>query len=563
MLVLIVALNIALGSSGAAVAAYPAAPHGTGGAVSSAVQDATDAGLEILRAGGNAADAAVATALALAVVHPQAGNLGGGGFAVVKFGDEVAALDFRETAPAGASTDMFVDSKGVPMPERSLVGPLAAGTPGSSVGLHELHRRYGRLEWPAVVAPAIRLAAEGFVVSPRLAEALTQSAELLGRFPETAKVWLPDGAPPSAGQSMRLPDLAATLRSYANRGPEAVTSGAAAAAVEAVSKRYGGRLRAQDLEYYRPVWREPVRFRANSWEVASMPLPSSGGIILGQAASMLERTGWADAPRFGALRDHLLVEALRRAYADRFMLGDPRTTRATATQLLAAPWLGRRAASIDHRRATPSNSVRPWTAGGRTESTETTHLSVVDADGNLVSLTTTLNGSFGCGLLVPGVGYLLNNEMDDFAVAPGVANQFGLVQGEANAVEPGKRMLSSMSPTVAWQDGRSLALGSPGGSRIPTATLQVLLNVIVDGDELQAAVDRPRVHHQWLPDQIEVEPEALSPETRSALERRGHRVEERQTIGEVCAVTRSPDGTVTAAADPRGPGHAGIVKEAE
>ena len=541
-------------------AAHPAAPRGTGGAVASAAPAATEAGLEILAAGGNAVDAAVATALALAVVHPQAGNLGGGGFAVVRFGDETAALDFRETAPARSTPDMYLDTDGELIPDSSLIGPLAAGTPGSPAGLAELHRRYGGLEWSRVVAPAIRLADDGFVVTPRLARALVADRTLLERFPETARVWIPEGRPPTAGEVIRLPELAATLRAYAERGPEAVTSGVAAAAVEAVSRRYGGILRAKDLEHYRPVWREPIRFRAFGWEVASMPLPSSGGIILGQVAGMLERVGWAEAPRFGALRAHLFAESCRRAYADRFLLGDPRTTRATSTQLLDNGWLSRRARSIDPIRATPSSSIRSWPGSTSAESSETTHLSVVDGDGNVVSLTTTLNGSFGCGLMVPGMGYLLNNEMDDFAAAPGRPNQFGLVQGEANAVGPGKRMLSSMAPTVAWNGDVTVALGSPGGSRIPTATLQVLLNLMVDSDALQAAVDRPRVHHQWLPDRIDVEPDAVAPETRAALERRGHVVSEREAVGEVCAVRRMDDGTVEGAADPRGPGAAAVVR---
>jgi gamma-glutamyltranspeptidase/glutathione hydrolase len=541
-------------------AAHPAAPRGSGGAVASAAPAATRAGIEMLEAGGNAADAAVATALALAVVHPQAGNLGGGGFAVVRFGDETTALDFRETAPARASAGMYLDANGDLIPDSSLIGPLAAGTPGSPAGLAELHQRYGRLEWARVVEPAIRLAADGFEVTPRLADALADSRELLERFPETSRIWVPDGRLPVPGDLMRIPDLASTLRAYADRGPKALTEGAAAVTVEAVSRRYGGILRAADLEHYRPVWREPIRFRAFGWDVASMPLPSSGGIILGQVSAMLERIGWAAAPRFGAARAHLFAESCRRSYADRFLLGDPRTSRASSSELLDGRWLSSRARSIDRNRATPSTTVRSWPDTGKAESPETTHLSVVDADGNVVSLTTTLNGSFGCGLVVPGMGYLLNNEMDDFAAAPGRPNQFGLVQGEANAVGPGKRMLSSMAPTVAWAGDVTVAVGSPGGSRIPTATLQVLLNLVVDGDPLQAAVDRPRVHHQWLPDRLEFEADALSPETRVSLERRGHVVRERDAVGEVCAVRRLGDGTVEAAADPRGPGAAAVVR---
>jgi len=544
------------------MAANPAPPTGTGGAVASAAPGATDAGLEILRAGGNAVDAAVATAVALAVVHPQAGNLGGGGFAVLRMDGEVATLDFREAAPAAADHDMYLDEDGNPVAEKSLVGPLAAGIPGSPAGLWELHRRYGKLEWAEVVAPAARLAGDGFVVTQRLENSVRKAAKLLGRFPETAAVWLPEGRPPKAGSVMKIPSLAATLRAYAERGPEAITTGPLAEAIVAVSDRHGGVITAADLAAYRPVWRAPVLFDAFGWHVASMPLPSSGGIILAQSAGLLERCDWQDAPRFGAERTQLLVEAWRRAYADRVLLGDPATSQASEADLLDEAWLDRRAAELRSDRATPSAEVRPWSPTPAPESTETTHLSVADGAGNVVSLTTTLNGSFGCGLLVPGAGFLLNNEMDDFAAAPGRPNLYGLIQGEANAVGPGKRMLSSMSPTVAWREAETLALGSPGGSTIPTVTVQVLLNVLVDGDDIQTAVDRPRVHHQWMPDEIVVEGDALAPETAWVLEDRGYELTPRRQLGEVDAVRVTSSGTVEAAADPRGPGAAGVVDPA-
>jgi len=539
-------------------AANPSAVRGTGGAVASAEAEATRVGVGVLRSGGNAVDAAVATALALAVVHPQAGNLGGGGFAVLRIGDEITSLDFRETAPAAARRDMYLDASGVPIREASWVGPLAAGVPGSPHGLHALHRKHGRLPWGAVVAPAIRLAADGFTVSDRLARDIETERELLARFPATASVWLPGGQPPEPGRRMTLPDLAVTLELYARLGPEAITKGAVAAAIEAASQRHGGILTAADLAAYTPRWRPPVRFEAYGWQLASMPLPSSGGIILGQTLGILERVGWAAFPRFGADRSHLLAEAWRRAFADRFLLGDPGSTRADAAQLLARDWLDLRAGQIRPRRATRSKKVRPWYGPSPEEAAETTHLSVVDGDGNAVSLTTTLNGWFGCGLLVEGVGFLLNNEMDDFAAVPGRSNYFGLVQSEANAVGPGKRMLSSMSPTVAWRGGEVLVLGSPGGPRIPTATTQVFLNLVVDSDELQAAVDRPRIHHQWLPDAIWFEPDALSPETAAVLEKRGHELRTRESIGKVHAVRRRGDGAVSAAGDPRGPGAAAV-----
>jgi gamma-glutamyltranspeptidase/glutathione hydrolase len=548
--------------AGTAWAASTPATIGTGGAVASADALATAAGLEILRAGGNAVDSAVATALALAVVYPEAGNLGGGGFAVVKVGDRVTTLDFREIAPAAASRTMYLDAAGNPIPNASIAGPLASGVPGSPAGLWELHRKLGKLPWPQVVAPARKLAAEGFPIDRHLHELLgkEETRKLLLPFPETAKVWYPGGAPPAIGAVLRLPELAATLGRYAEHGPEGVTKGPAAQAIESAAKRHGGILTAADLAAYQPVWREPLRLSGFGWEIASMPLPSSGGILLGQTMGILERSDWSKLPRFGADRDHLLIEAFRRAYADRFLLGDPSTTQATAAQLLAPAWLEKRAGGIRRDHATPSTEVGAWSPGaGGGESTETTHLSVIDAAGNLVALTTTLNGLFGCGLYVPEAGFFLNNEMDDFATAPGKPNMFGLIQGEANAVAPGKRMLSSMMPTIAWKGTEALALGGRGGSRIPTNSIQVLLNVIADGDPLQTALDRPRLHHQWLPDRIEAEADALSPETRAELERRGHTVLVNDVTAKVHAVHRLADGRVEAGSDPRGTGTGGVV----
>ena len=342
-------------------AAVPA-PIGTGGAVAAADPLAVEVGLAILRDGGNAVDAAVATALALAVVYPEAGNLGGGGFAVVRMGGDLAALDFREVGPARARHDMYLDAEGKPVPGASLVGPLAAGVPGSPAGLHALHQRFGRLPWTRVVAPARRLAAEGFRVSRYLHDLLGKEAtrKLLSRFPESARVWLPKGEPPAIGSVLQLPDLAATLGRYADQGPQGITTGPVAAAIETSSSEHGGVLTAADLAAYKPEWRRPLTLDAFGWKLASMPLPSSGGVILGQTLGMLERLGWARLPRFGADRDHLLTEAFRRAFADRFLLGDPATTQASEAQLLAADWIARRAEQIDARRATPSGQVRAW-----------------------------------------------------------------------------------------------------------------------------------------------------------------------------------------------------------
>lgn len=547
-----------LAASAANGASFPAA-RGTGGAVASSEVASTEAGLEVLRRGGNAVDGAVATALALVVVHPEAGNLGGGGFAVVKMGGELASLDFREMAPARSTPDMFLDSEGRPRPEASVLGPLAAGVPGSPAGLWELHHRYGKLPWPDVVEPARRLAAEGIVVTSRLHKSLREKQSDLARFPESAALWLPAGEPPAVGTVFRQPVLATTLERYAAAGPPALTSGAAAAAIERVSAKYGGIIEASDLAAYRAEWRPVVRFEAFGWSFAGMDQPSSGGIILGQALELLEELRWQDHPRFGAERTHLLAEVLRRTFADRFLMGDPSTAQADWRQLLGEDWLDWRRSTIVPGKATPSSEIVAAPEGLLQEGDDTTHISVIDGDGNLVAMTTTLNGLFGCKVLVPELGYFLNNEMDDFAVAPGHPNMYGLIQGEANAIAPGKRMLSSMSPTLAWRGEESLALGGRGGSRILTGALQVLLAVLVDDDPLQTAVDRPRLHHQWLPDRIQFEIDALSPETKRTLEHWGHEVEPWEKDSKINAVMGLANGQVVAAGDPRGPSAAGVV----
>ncbi len=556
-------LTAALAATLLASVAYGASRptvRGTGGAVSSDEAQATAAGLDILRQGGNAVDAAVATALALAVVEPEAGNLGGGGFAVVKISDNVSFLDFREEAPAAAHRDMYLDDRGEAIANASIIGPLAAGVPGSPDGLYELHRKHGSLPWKAVVEPARRLAADGFVVSSRLHAGLVEEFAMLKGFGETRAVWLPDDQPLAIGSRIRLPDLAATLAAYAEHGPAAITEGKVAEAVVEVSARHGGILSLEDLQNYQPVWREPVRFEAFGWNVASVDLPSSGGILLASSTEQLEELDWMREPRFGAGRTHLLAEAWRRAYADRYLLGDPRTTEATAAEILQSKRLRARASTVERKRATSSESLNPQADPRGVESNDTTHVSVVDAEGNVVALTTTLNGLYGCGLYVPGAGFFLNNEMDDFATVVGQPNLYGLIQGEANAVAAGKRMLSSQTPTIAWRDGDAIAIGGRGGSKIPTATLQVLLSVWLDGDELQAALDRPRVHHQWLPDRIDHEPDALSPETRAALSAMGHKLNERKSLAQVQAVRWRSGGLVEAGADPRGGGgSAGVV----
>jgi len=538
------------------IALLVATPVLGAGAVASADPHATRVGLEILEAGGSAADAAVAAALVLAVTHPQAGNLAGGGFAIVLDGGEPFALDFREVAPAAAHRDLYLDETGEPVPQASTLGPLSTGVPGTPDGLFELHRRFGRLPWRQVVRPAASIAQRGFLVRPRLADSLAKRRGDLTRFPETAKAWLADGEPPAAGARIRLPALARTLREYARRGPAALTEGRAAEALIAASTRHGGILTLDDLAAYEAKWRQPVRMEVDTgWHVASMPLPSSGGAILAESLGLLSLLKRPLLPGGGVARTHRLAEVWRRAYADRFAMGDPDTDLSVELPwLLRGRWLRPRASDFDPERATPSSAIGSWPLNSvSVDSPETTHLSVIDGSGSSVSLTTTLNGSFGSKLWVPEVGFL-NNEMDDFTTAPGRPNLYGLIQGPANEVRPGRRMLSSMSPTIAWRRDEVFALGSPGGSRIPTAVFQVLLGVLLDGRDLQAAIDLPRVHHQWRPDRIDFEPGALDEATRAALEAMGHELKRRDRHGEVHAVRRRASGLFEAAADARGPG---------
>lgn len=539
----------------------------SGGTVVSGEADATAVGLAILERGGNAVDAAVATALALAVVHPEAGNLGGGGFAVVRVGGEVAALDFREVAPAAASAAMYLDADGQPRPGASMYGPLAAGVPGSPAGYHELHRRYGRLPWPEVVAPAVALARDGFEVSARTAKSLAEGRDQLARFAPTAAVWLPGGRPLGAGERLRLPGVARTLAAYATAGPTAITRGPVAAAIETASRQHGGVLTAADLAAYQPVWREPLRFERFGWQLAAMPLPSSGGVIVGQVLAMLERRGWRELPPGGSERAHLLVEAFRRAFADRFLLGDPATSLVPLETLLDAAWLDRRAASIDLTRAFRSEEVTPYSvardadgkpAAGSREPSETTHVSVVDRNGNLAALTTTVNDLFGCRLWVDEIGFL-NDQMDDFTTAPGRPNDYGLIQGDANRIAPGKKMLSSMSPTLAWRGDEAIAVGGRGGSRIPTGVVQVLL-ALWDGETPRSAVARPRLHQQWLPDRVEVEPGGLAASDTAELTRLGHILVVPTALPKVNVAMRHADGTTSGAGDPRGPEVAGTIR---
>ena len=528
------------------------------GVVSSTEGNASRAGAGILAEGGNAVDAAVATAFALAVTYPEAGNLAGGGFAVIRTADgRFYALDLRETAPAGTWERTYLLPDGSPRGDASLRGGLAVATPATVRGLEELHAKLGKLPWRRLVEPAIRLAREGFLVSPMLEADLSLHAERLKKFPETRRIFFPDGAPLRAGTRFFQPELAATLEAVAAGGSAAFHRGPVAKRLAAHVRETGGVLTEEDLAAYTPVWRPPFVIDFGRYRLVTMPPPSTGGVLLMSILGQIEAAEGDLASLPADARIHVVAEAERRAYADRnAFLSDPDCLPMPLAQLLAPARLAALGRSIDPRRATPSSSIRAGAVpdGG----SSTTHLSVATADGEAVALTYTLNDTFGSGDVVPGTGVLLNNEMDDFAVHPGRPNFYGLVQGMSNAVRAGGRPVSSMSPTIVLSDGKPrFVLGSPGGSTIPTSVLQVFLNAGPLGLPLPDAVAAVRFHHQHLPDRIEVErgvfPEAIA----EALRARGHAVEERRgtftwgRLGAVNAAGFEKDGSILGVADPR------------
>ena len=507
---------------------------------------ATQVGVDILKQGGNAMDAAVAVAFALEVVLPVAGNIGGGGFIVHRTaGGEVSALDYREAAPGRAMRDMYLDSAGN-VTEKSLVGHLAPGVPGSVAGLHEAWKRYGSLSWAALLAPAIRLA-EGHVIDTARTRDIGGEREMLARFPASrAQFLVRDSAPPT-GSMWRQPDLARTLRLISDSGPEVFYRGQIADLIVAEMQRGGGLITKEDLRRYRAKWRTPVQLTYRGYTIYSMPPPSSGGVTMGEILNILE--GYDTIPAFGTPGYvHLLTEAMRRAFIDRNRwLGDPDFVDMPLDRLLSKSYAASLRSQIDPRHATPTP---PQPTSG--EAMHTTHYSIVDAKGNAAAVTTTLNGGFGSGVTVTGAGFLLNNEMDDFTSAPGKPNQYGLVQGEANSIVPNKRMLSAMTPSIVIDSSGQvqLVLGTPGGPTIITTVSEVILNVVDHHMSLAAAVAAPRIHHQALPDVIHFEHGGLSQQTIDALKAMGHAIEPRGRQGTVAAIQRTASGWV-GVADPR------------
>jgi len=528
------------------LAASLPAVEGEKGMVVTAQHLATVAGVEMLRAGGNAVDAAVAVGYALAVVNACCGNIGGGGFMTLRLADgRTTFLDFRETAPAAATRDMYLDADGNVIRGASLVGWRAVGVPGTVAGLDAALTQYGTLSRAQVMAPAIRLAAEGFVLVRGDADILEAAAGRLRAQANVARIFLrPDGSPLQPGDRLVQTDLARTLMAIAARGPEAFYQGDIPAAVERAAREGGGILTAADFAAYRVREMAPLTCPYRSWTIVSAPPPSSGGTVICQVLGILEGYDLRAAGFNSARTVHLLAEAMRHAYLDRNThLGDPAFVSNPLERLLSRDYAVAIRARIDPERATPSRELGPGTPPH--ERPETTHYSVADANGIAVAVTYTINGGFGAGVIAGDTGFLLNNEMDDFTSKPGVPNLFGLVQGEANAIAPGKRPLSSMSPTLLLRDGAPYAvLGSPGGARIISITLQTILNLVDHGMELQEAVNAPRIHHQWLPDVLYAETWALSADTRRLLEAMGHRVTEQRPWGAVAAIVQPrPIGT--------------------
>ncbi len=536
----------------------PAEPHARGDSamVVSEHPLASQIGADVLRRGGNAIDAAVAVGFAQAVVTPRAGNIGGGGFLVFRTArGEVVTLDYREKAPAAASRDMYLDRQGN-VTEASTVGALAAGVPGSVAGLAEMHRRYGRLPWRDLVEPAIRLAREGHVVDSARNDVITNNRRRLARFPATAAVFLPRGEPLARGATWRQPDLARTLELIRDSGEAGFYRGRTADLIVQEMRRGGGIMTAADLAAYRAVWREPIRFTYRSWTLYSMPPSSGGGVTMALTLNILE--GYRRLPPFGSAElIHVEVEAMRRAFTDRNRwMGDPDFVQMPLERLLSQRYADDLRRQIDPERATPSTEMPPVMA--TREGQETMHYSILDAEGNAASVTTTLNDNFGNAVVVRGAGFLLNNEMDDFASRPGAPNAYGLVQGEANAIAPNKRMLSAMTPTIVLNPrGRlELIVGAPGGPRIITAVTQVISNIIDHRMTLAQAVFAPRIHHQSLPDSIRWEENGVDPAVRSRLEAMGHAFFTRPASNAVIEAIRVTPRGIEGVYDPRIPGGA-------
>ena len=525
------------------------------GMVAAQEKHAARVGVEILRQGGNAVDAAVAVGFAMAVTHPQAGNIGGGGFMLVQLAasNKTIAIDYRETAPAAMTRDVFLDEKGEADPKKSRNSALGVGVPGTVAGLALAHERYGsgKFTFAQLIAPAVRLARDGFAVEDDLANSLPRAQPRLARWPSTASIFFrSDGTPLARGDTLKQGELASSLETIAADGPRAFYDGPLAEKIVAAIKQSGGIMTRDDLKSYRAIERPVVRGTYRGYDIASMPPPSSGGIHLIQILNILEGFPLRDLGPESAATLHLMIEAMKPAYADRAeFLGDPEFVKVPVAGLISKRYATEQRKAIDPERARPADAIKPGTPAAH-ESDNTTHFSVIDAQGNAVANTYTLNFSYGLGLVADGTGILLNNELDDFAAKAGAPNAYGLIGGDANAPGGGKRPLSSMSPTIVFRDGRAvLVTGTPGGSRIITTVLQVILNVVDHQMNIAEAVAAPRIHHQWLPDRVFAE-RGLSTDTVRLLEAKGHRIVTTATSGSANSILVTQDG-LTGAADPR------------
>ncbi len=531
------------------------------GMVTSAHPIASQVGLQILQQGGNAVDAAVATTLAISVVEPFSAGIGGGGFLLFRQGKsgEIRSLDFRERAPLKATSDMYLDAQGAVMPKASVNGYKAVAVPGTIAGLAELHQRYGKLPWKQLVQPSVQLAQQGFPVTVRYQQALQWRSAAMPPGSEAAQIFRPQGKLPQLGDRIIQTDLAKTLAAVA-QDPQNFYEGQIAQAIVQDMQANQGLISLADLKQYRPIWRDPVCGPFQQYRVCAMPPPSSGGVHLLQMlnlvdAQALKQWGWHHPDAL-----HRLIESMRIAYADRAThLGDPDFVKVPVAALISPKYADLRRAEIDPNRAKPSQDVPAATPEVlqkiQSESSETSHLNVVDRDRNAISLTFTINLSFGAGVVAKGTGIVLNNEMDDFATAPNTPNAFGLTGNIANAIAPRKTPLSSMTPTIVTENGQlRLAVGAPGGSTIITTVLQVLLNDLVYDMDIQRAIAAPRLHQQWLPEITRVDRWGFDPLTVAELRRRGQQVEERAPWGNANGIEALPDSTLAGAADPRGEG---------
>jgi gamma-glutamyltranspeptidase/glutathione hydrolase len=563
----ILAVMLALFAAGMAIAQQSAAQQtaifsgrdlvhpafGANGMVASQEALATEIGLEVLKSGGNAVDAAVSVGFALAVTLPRAGNLGGGGFMMVHDAEsgETIAIDYREMSGAAAYRDMYLDDQGQADPEKSRFSGLAIGVPGTVAGMALALERYGTISLADALAPAIALAENGIVVTADLAQSLEGLTGRLQKWPSSTAIFYKEGGVPYApGETLVQSDLAASMKMIAENGPSAFYEGPIAEKIVATVGDAGGHLTMDDLGNYEVKLRQPVTGAYRGYEIVSMPPPSSGGVHIVQILNTLEGVPMAFLGQNSAESIHMMAEAMKFAYADRSeYLGDPDFVDVPIDQLTSKAYAADILAKISRGRAATAAEIGPGDLAPY-ESNETTHFSVVDAEGNAVANTYTLNFSYGTGLVADGTGILLNNELDDFSAKPGVPNAYGLIGGDANAVEPGKRPLSSMSPTLVLKDGKPfLVTGSPGGSRIITTTLQVIMNVIDHGMNVAEATHAPRIHHQWLPDELRVE-EGLSPDTVRLLEQLGQKVVVKNAMGSTQSIMLTDDG-LYGASDPR------------